>query len=72
MADFLLRLIDMSCKAMNLPKARIKNIVEQNSDGQILICDLLNNKAFNPNETHNIVFKECAGKKDLQFLETLI
>lgn len=45
-----------------LPKARTENLVEQNLDKEILIYDLLTDKAFNLNETSTIVYQACDGK----------
>lgn len=46
---------------MKLPKARTENIVEQNLGREILIYDLLTNKAFNLNETSGVIYKNCDG-----------
>ena len=44
---------------MKLPKARTKNLLEQNLKNETLIYDLTIDKAFNLNETSTIVYKAC-------------
>lgn len=42
-----------------LPKARIENIVEQVIGDEILIYDLISNKAYNLNKTSSAVYRAC-------------
>jgi hypothetical protein len=44
-----------------LPQARTKNIVMQDLDKEILLYDLITNKAFCLNQTTSIVYKYCDG-----------
>lgn len=44
-----------------LPIARKQNLIEQESDENILIYDLVINKAFSLNKTSAIVYKSCDG-----------
>jgi hypothetical protein len=46
----------------NLPLARSTDIVVQTLGKEILIYDLITNKAFNLNETSSIVYQACNGK----------
>ena len=45
-----------------LPKARIENIVVQELENELLVYDLLSNKAFCLNETAKLVWQSCDGK----------
>lgn len=46
----------------NLPKARLENIVVQETETELLIYDLISNKALCLNETSRIVWQACDGK----------
>lgn len=46
---------------MKLPQSRNENIVVQNLENEILIYDLLINKAFCLNQTSAIVYQNCDG-----------
>ena len=48
---------------MQLPKARTREIVENDLDKELLIYDLRIDKAYALNETSKIVFKACDGKQ---------
>ena len=45
----------------NLPKARTENLVEQEIGKEVMLYDLLLDKAFNLNETLTIIYKACNG-----------
>lgn len=45
-----------------LPPARIENIVVQDAGDEVLIYDLITNKAFCLNETSAIIYQACDGK----------
>lgn len=45
-----------------LPKSRNENILVQNLDNEILIYDLITNKAFCLNETSSKIYQHCDGK----------
>lgn len=47
---------------INLPKARNKNILTQDLDKELLIYDLISNKAYSLNETSKTVYQNCDGK----------
>jgi Coenzyme PQQ synthesis protein D (PqqD) len=47
----------------NIPKARNNQIVTQQSENEILIYDLTNNKAHCLNETSTIIWQNCDGNK---------
>jgi hypothetical protein len=49
----------------NFPKARENKIVVQESTGEILVYDLLNNKAHCLNETSSVVWRDCDGKSSV-------
>src|SRR5437868_14163592 len=49
----------------NKPKSRKANIVVQEYDGEILIYDLENNKAFCLNQTSALVWQACDGKRTI-------
>ena len=53
----------------NLPKARTENLVEQEVGKEIMLYDLLIDKAFNLNETLTTVYKACDGKTSLEDLK---
>lgn len=55
---------------MNLPKSRTDNIVIQNLPKEVLIYDLLTNKAFCLNETSSIIFNACDGKTSFSQLKS--
>lgn len=44
---------------MKLPKARTENLVEQDTDTELLIYDLKTNKAYVLNETSKAIYKAC-------------
>lgn len=50
---------------MNKPKSRNKNIVIQEMNKEILIYDLITNKAFCLNETSAIIYQLCDGKRNV-------
>ncbi|MGI8467331.1 MAG: hypothetical protein ACR2N3_02655 [Pyrinomonadaceae bacterium] len=52
-----------------LPQTRNENIVVQNLDKEVLIYDLITNKAFCLNETSAIVFNACDGKTSFDELK---
>lgn len=54
---------------MNLPQAKTKNIVVQNLDKEILIYDLIHNRAFCLNETAANIFNACDGRKTFEDLK---
>lgn len=47
---------------MKLPKARTKDIVQQNTGKEILLYNLATNTAYNLSETSAIVYKACDGR----------
>ena len=47
---------------MQLPKARITQIIEQETNNELLVYDLQTNKAFTLNETSKNIFKACNGE----------
>lgn len=47
---------------MRLPQARNTDLIEQETDKELLIYDLRNNRAYNLNETSKNVFQACDGK----------
>ena len=47
---------------MNLPRSRRANIVKQPTGKELLVYDLVINKAFCLNETSAIVYQACDGK----------
>lgn len=53
-----------------LPLAKTEDIVVQNVEDEILIYDLLTNKAFCLNETSAIIYKACDGKTDFDELKS--
>ncbi len=53
-----------------LPSARLENIVVHNLDKEILIYDLLTNKAYNLNETSAIVYQNCDGQTTFDELKS--
>lgn len=53
-----------------LPIARNENIIVQNSGKEILIYDLLTNKAYALNETSAIVYQACDGKTSFDDLKS--
>ena len=53
-----------------LPAARNEGVVIQNFDSEILIYDLLTNKAFCLNEISGIVYRHCDGKTTLRDLKS--
>lgn len=55
---------------MKLPQTRIDNIVVQNLPKEVLIYDLLTDKAFCLNETSAIVYNSCNGKTTFSRLKT--
>ena len=52
-----------------LPVARSENIVVQNAGKELLVYDLLTNKAYCLNETSKIVFEACDGKSSFNELK---
>lgn len=46
-----------------LPKARTENIVVQELDNELLIYDLMSNRALCLNETTKLIWQACDGKK---------
>ncbi len=52
-------------KKENNPLSRRENIVEQEIDGEVLIYDLVKNKAFCLNKTSALVWQSCDGKKTI-------
>lgn len=63
---------------MKLPSVRTADLIEQEADGELLIYDLLANKAYRLNETSKIVYRACGDKsfedlrRDYNFTEDLI
>lgn len=55
---------------MNLPQARIKDIVVQNLGNEMLVYDLKTNKLYNLNETSAKVFNACNGETSFAELKT--
>jgi hypothetical protein len=53
-----------------LPVARNENIVVQNAGKELLVYDLLTNKAYCLNETSKIVFEACDGKTSFDELRS--
>ena len=47
---------------MDLPKARTSEIIEQETNNELLIYDLRNNKAYSLNETSKTVYKACSNQ----------
>ena len=45
-----------------LPKARVENVVTQDIDSELLIYDLISNKALCLNETSKTVWQACDGE----------
>ena len=54
------------------PKARTSDFVIQEAEGETLIYDLENNKAFCLNETSSLVMKYCNGKSDISDITAAI
>lgn len=54
---------------MNLPEARSKNIVTQESGSETLVYDLIINKAYCLNETSSIVFHACGSNQSFEDLK---
>lgn len=54
---------------MKLPLSRFNNIVVQNLSDEVLIYDLLSNKAYYLNATSTTVFNACDGKTTLADLK---
>lgn len=48
------------------PRSRNENIILQEVDGDLLIFDLVSNKAYCLNETSAIVWKSCDGEKSVE------
>lgn len=49
-----------------LPQAKTENIVVQNLEDEVLIYNLVTNKAFCLNETSALVYQACNGKTDFE------
>ena len=63
----------------NLPQARTADILEMEADGELMIYDLRNNKAYNLNETSKAVYRACGSnvsfeelKRTFKFTDDLI
>jgi hypothetical protein len=56
-------------QAMKLPIARAADLIEQAADKELLIYDLLINKAYSLNETSKNVFQSCNGKTSFDELK---
>lgn len=54
------------------PVSRTANLVVQEMDGEVLIYDLSNNKAFCLNETSALVWQLCNGKKTVAEISEFI
>ena len=54
---------------MQLPKARITELIEQEADKELLIYDLQINKAYTLNETLKAIFKACNEKMSFEDLK---
>lgn len=52
-------------KLENRPKSRQENIVVQEMDGEVLIYDLVKNKAFCLNQTSSLVWQACDGRRTI-------
>ena len=52
-------------KSKKYPVSRKDNLVVQEADGEVLIYDLTENKAFCLNETSALIWQLCDGKKSL-------
>ena len=64
---------------MNLPKAKIDNILVQDLENELLIYNLTTHKAYTLNETSKIIFNSCDGatpvdelKRKYKFTDDLI
>lgn len=57
---------------MNVPKTRNENIVVQEMEDEVLIYDLMTNKAFCLNETSAMIFQLCDGKNSVAEIADLM
>lgn len=55
-----------------LPKARMENIVVQELDNELLIYNLISNKALCLNETSKLVWQACDGKTSATEISEII
>lgn len=55
-----------------LPKARVENIVVQEFDNELLIYNLISNKALCLNETSKLVWQVCDGKNSVVEISELV
>lgn len=53
----------------NLPRARTEKLLEQNFEKEVLIYDLMTDKAYNLNESLSIVYHACSGKQTFDELK---
>jgi Coenzyme PQQ synthesis protein D (PqqD) len=56
----------------NYPVSRKDNLVVQEMDGEVLIYDLADNKAFCLNETSALVWQACDGKRSTAEISEII
>jgi len=56
----------------NKPESRKENIVVQEYDGEVLIYDLVNNRAFCLNQTSALVWQSCDGKRTIAEINDLL
>jgi len=59
-------------KKEGIPLSRKENIVVQELDGEVLIYDLTENKAFCLNRTSALVWQSCDGKKTIAEINDLL
>ena len=54
---------------MNLPRARVDNVVVQNYESEVLVYDLTTHKAFCLNNTSAVVYHACDGSTTVEQLK---
>jgi len=59
-------------KKENIPQSRKENLVVQEINGEVLIYDLINDKAFCLNSTSALVWQACDGKRNIKEISELI
>ena len=55
----------MKTEEFNKPKGRTDNLIMQELEGEMLIYDLENHKAYSLNHTSNLVYQNCDGEKEV-------
>lgn len=55
-----------------LPKSRMENIVVQSIDNELLIFDIISNKAFCLNETSTVIWHACDGKTSITEISKIV